>query len=210
MNKTKIAVDIFDKLATVYQDKFMDVSLYGDSFDFFLNSIGCVPAKVLELACGPGNITKYLLHKRPDLNILGTDLSPNMLRLAKVNNPTAQFQLMDCKALGYVKEKYDGILCGFCLPYLSKQEAIKLIADAAEVLNQKGLIYLSTMEDEYSKSGFEKGTSGEEMFMHYHEADYLTEALIENNFGIVYLDRKNYVQGQKKVTDLLIIAQKSV
>jgi len=40
-------------------------------------------AKVLELACGPGNITKCLLSKRPDLEILATDIAPNILELAK-------------------------------------------------------------------------------------------------------------------------------
>ena len=36
MDKNKIAVGVFDKLATLYQEKFMDVNLYSDTFDFFL------------------------------------------------------------------------------------------------------------------------------------------------------------------------------
>ena len=35
MDKTRNAVSIFDKLAILYQDKFMNVDLYGDTFDFF-------------------------------------------------------------------------------------------------------------------------------------------------------------------------------
>jgi 23S rRNA G2069 N7-methylase RlmK/C1962 C5-methylase RlmI len=45
-------------------------------------------------------------------------------------------------------------MCGFCLPYLSKEEAVKLIRDAAAILNPDGVFYISTMEDDYSKSDF--------------------------------------------------------
>lgn len=54
-------------------------------------------AAIVEVACGPGNITKYLLNKRPGFKIGGIDLAPNMVELAKVNNPTASFQVMDSR-----------------------------------------------------------------------------------------------------------------
>jgi 2-polyprenyl-3-methyl-5-hydroxy-6-metoxy-1,4-benzoquinol methylase len=208
-DKNKQAVEVFNKLAQSYQDKFMDVSLYHDSFDVFCSHIKKEKASVLELACGPGNITQYLLKKRPDLNILGTDLAPNMIELAKINNPQASFQLLDSRAITSLNKTYDAIMCGFCLPYLSKEEAIQLIADSAKVLTSDGVIYISTMEDDYSKSEFKKGSSGDEIFMHYHQADYLTEALIKNNFKIVKLLHQDYpTTDGTKVVDLIIIAQK--
>lgn len=209
MDKTKIAIDVFNKMANVYQDKFMDVNLYKDSFDLFCNSIVTENAEILELACGPGNITKYLLNIRPDFKILGTDLAPNMIELAKINNPTAEFQLMDCRDMDLIDKKYDAIMCGFCLPYLSKEESIKLISDASKRLKPNGVFYLSTMEDDYIKSGFKKGSAGDEIFMHYHQADYLTNTLQENMFEIIELKRQDYpAQDGTKTTDLIIIAKK--
>jgi ubiquinone/menaquinone biosynthesis C-methylase UbiE len=209
MDKNKQAIDIFNKLAKVYQDKFMDVSLYHDSFDVFCSHIKKEKASVLELACGPGNITQYLLKKRPDLNILGTDLAPNMIELATINNPQASFQLLDSRAIASLNKTYDAIMCGFCLPYLSKEEAIQLIADATKVLANDGVIYISTMEDDYSKSEFKKGSSGDEIFMHFHEGDYLTDALRANRFKHIDIKRQNYpTTDGSKVTDLIIIAQK--
>lgn len=207
MDKSKIAVDIFNRYAQPYQDKFMDVSMYHDSFDLFCKSIQKENATVLELACGPGNITKYLLEKRPDLKILGTDLAPNMLELAKINNRNASFQLMDCREIISLNKTFDAIMCGFALPYLSKEEAVKLIGDASQVLNTNGVIYISTMEDDYSKSGFKKGSSGEELFMHYHEAEYLVKALEENGFKIIDLRRQDFPEADGgKMVDLLIVA----
>ena len=209
MNKTQIAVDVFNKYANSYQEKFMDVSLYGDTFDLFCKSIERKNADILELACGPGNITKYLLEKRPDFKILGTDLAPNMISLAKINNPTAEFQLMDCKDIDKLEKRYDGIMCGFCLPYLSKEETLKLIQDFAKILNTGGVIYISTMEDDYSKSALKKGSGGDEIFMHYHETGYLTAALKENGFHLLDVQRKHSVMTDgTKVVDLILIAQK--
>ena len=45
-------------------------------------------SKLFEIGCGPGNITKYLIYKNPNYKILATDAAPNMIALAKKNNPT--------------------------------------------------------------------------------------------------------------------------
>lgn len=210
MDKTKIAVDVFDKNASLYQTKFMDVSMYDDSFDLFCSYIPKKEAEILELACGPGNITKYLLDKRPDFKILGTDLAPNMIELAKLNNPSATFQLLDSRDIKSLNKRYDAIMCGFILPYLSKEETEQLIKDAVLMLNSQGIIYISTMEDDYSKSGFKKGSTGDEIFMHYHQTDYLIDALKASGFKMIDLQRKIYDAVDKtKTVDLILIAQLS-
>lgn len=210
MDKSEFAASIFDKLAKEYQDKFMDVGLYGDTFDFFCNHIDAPNAQILEIACGPGNITQYLLRKRPDFNLLGIDLAPNMVALAQTNNPQAEFKLMDCRKIGQIGQRFDGIMCGFCLPYLNKEETAQLIADSSNLLNNNGLLYLSTMEDDYSKSGLRKGSAGDEVYIHFYLAEYLTPMLEENHLKVISLARKDFpTTDGTKVIDLVIIAQKS-
>jgi ubiquinone/menaquinone biosynthesis C-methylase UbiE len=207
MDKNKVAVNLFNKLAESYQERFMDVNLYGDTFDFFCDNIKTENAEILELACGPGNITQYLLNKRPDFKVLGTDLAPNMIELAQKNNPKATFQLMDCRAIDTIDKKYDAIMCGFCLPYLDKTETTKLIQNASNILKPKGLLYLSTMEGDYDTSGLRKGSTGEEIFMHYYPADFLIKTLENNHLNVIHLSRKEYPANDgTKITDLIIIA----
>ncbi len=209
MDKTKIAVDLFDKYATNYEERFMDTSMYWESFDVFCKNISTKNAEILEVACGPGNITKYILDHHPNFKIVGTDLAPNMIELAKKNNPTASFRLMDGRAITSLNQKYDGIICGFFFPYLSKEDAIQFIADASTILNTNGVLYISTMEDDYRKSGLQKGSNGDDIYMHYHQADYLTEALIKNNFKIIEIQRKeSFSTTGIKTVDLLIISKK--
>ncbi|MBP8669619.1 MAG: class I SAM-dependent methyltransferase, partial [Bacteroidia bacterium] len=141
MDRYKETFETWNKLASLYQDKFMDLDLYNNTYDYICNSITRVNAKVLEIGCGPGNITKYLLSKRADFDIFGIDISPNMIELAEKNNPTAKFAVMDSRQIDELKTNYDGIVCGFCLPYLSQTDSQKLIADCYNLLNENGLTY---------------------------------------------------------------------
>jgi ubiquinone/menaquinone biosynthesis C-methylase UbiE len=208
MDKNKNAVNIFNKYAKEYATKFMDVNLYAQTFDFFCNAIKTQNAAVLELACGPGNITNYLISKRPALKILGLDLAPNMIELAKENNPNADFKVMDCREISKLNKKFDAVMCGFCLPYLSKEEVAQLIKDASLLLNSHGVIYISTMEDDYEKSGFKKGSKGDEIFMHFYKSDFLSKTLIENGFTILKTERVYSEMLEETVTDLILIAKK--
>ncbi len=210
MDKYEITIATYNKCATQYQDKFMDMDLYHDTYDFFCKLVEKKNADIFEMACGPGNITKYLLDKRPDFNILGIDLASKMIDLAKINNPSAEFQIMDCRDIEAIDKKYDAIMCGFCLPYLSKEESLKLINDASGLLRSNGILYLSTMEDDYSRSGYEgPSLSGDDkVFIHYHKADYLTKALKKNGFEILNLKRQKYDKKNGITTiDLIIIAK---
>jgi ubiquinone/menaquinone biosynthesis C-methylase UbiE len=118
MDTNKDAVAIFDKLAEQYQDKFMDVNIYHDSLVLFCNELHTNGASVLDIACGPGNVTKYLLNKRPDLRILGIDLALNMLTLAMVNSPGAEFRLLDSRNISTLGSKYDGVV--WCVPFVCR------------------------------------------------------------------------------------------
>ena len=204
-----MAIDVFDKCANVYQEKFMDLDLYHDSLDVFCKNIKKDNADILDVACGPGNITHYLLKQRPNFKILGIDLSPKMIALAQKNNPQAEFQVMDCRNIAALNKVYDGIIGGFYLPYLSKEEAIEFIKNASKALTINGLIYISTMDDDYSQSGFKTSSSGDKMFIHYHQADYLTQALNTYGFNIIDLRRQVYPsQDDVQAIDLIIIAEK--
>jgi len=210
MHRTKQAVDIFNRRAEDYQNKFMDFDLYNDTFDLFCDLLPGSDACILDLACGPGNITRYLLKKAPGFKILGVDLSENMIRLAAANNPAAEFKLMDCRDILSLAKKYDGVMCGFCIPYLSKEEAITLIRDASEILNEKGVMYISTMEGDYRDSGLQQSSDGkDEMYRYFHQEDYLIQAFSESGFKKIHVERKDF-PGQDGATtkDLVIIAKK--
>lgn len=191
MDRYKETFETWNNIASIYQDKFMDLNLYNHTYDFICNSIVKHKAKILEVGCGPGNITKYLLSKRPDFDIFGIDIAPNMIELAKVNNPSANFAVMDSRQINNLDTKYDGIICGFCLPYLSPAESNELISNSYDLLNENGLLYLSFVEGDPDKSDFKVGSGGR-VYFQFHNLDDLTTQLIKLKFDEIEIFKVKY------------------
>lgn len=210
MDNYQNTIAIYDQIAAAYQDKFMDLDLYNDTYDLFCQLVEKPNAAVLEVACGPGNITRYVLSKRPDFKIKATDMAPNMVKLAQTNNPSATCEVMDCRAIDQLTERFDAVICGFCMPYLSKDDCDKLIKDSANLLHGGGIFYGSVLEDDYEKSGYQSSSDGKlRMFIYRHQADYLMEMLTTHHFSTLHLIRKPYPKSDGSTdTHLIIIAQK--
>lgn len=172
----------WNDIALLYQEKFMDLDLYNETYDFICKSVTKEKATLLEIGCGPGNITRYLLSKRPDFNILGIDIAPNMIELARQNVPAARFEVMDCRHINQLNSKFDAIIGGFCLPYLNSAEADELIAVASDLLNEHGLLYLSFVEGDPASSEFKTGGGGR-VFFNYHVLEELQAKLAQHQFG---------------------------
>jgi 2-polyprenyl-3-methyl-5-hydroxy-6-metoxy-1,4-benzoquinol methylase len=208
MDSYKETFETWNKVASLYQDKFMDLDLYNSTYDFICNSITKDKAKILEIGCGPGNITKYLLSKRPDFDIFGIDIAPNMIDLAKKNNPTASFAIMDCRQISDLGTKYDGIVCGFCLPYLSPADTKIFISDSYNLLNENGQLYLSFVEGDPNKSDFQIGSSGDRLFFNFYNLDELIEQLEKNNFEQIKVFLVEYKQAENKMETHTILTAK--
>lgn len=211
MERNKQSVNTYNVAAKNYEEKFMTMDLYNDTYNSFCDIITTVNPEILEIAVGPGNVTKYLLGKRPDFNILGIDLAPNMVNIAKKNNPIANFKVMDCREISSLNQTFNAIMCGFCMPYLSKKECEQLISDAFNLLTEKGVLYISTMEGDYTKSGYESTSfSGkDEVFIYYHQEDFLKECLLKYGYEIIEITRKNYPESDGSfLTDMIFIARK--
>lgn len=201
MNRYKETFETWNKVASLYQNKFMELDLYNNTYDFICNSIPKEKAKLLEIGCGPGNITKYLLSQRPDFDIYGIDIAPNMIALAKKNNPTASFAVMDSRLIDKLETKYDGIVCGFCLPYLSQTDSSKLITDCYNLLNDNGLLYISFVEGDPSKSGFQVGSCGDRSYFYFHDLNELKRQFMDNKFVELKIVKVEYKKSASE-TDL--------
>jgi cyclopropane fatty-acyl-phospholipid synthase-like methyltransferase len=208
MDKYKETFDTWNKVASVYQEKFMNLDLYNETYDFICNSIDKREAKLLEIGCGPGNITRYLLSKRPDFNIFGVDIAPNMIELARVNNPSASFEVMDARQIGDLRTKYDAVISGFCLPYLSQTESTEFIFNAYRLLNENGLIYISFVEGNPNKSDFQVGSGGR-VFFNFYNLDNIIKQLITTEFSEIKTFKREYQRNELEYeTHTIIIAKK--
>ena len=208
-NNSVEAVKVFNQKALEYASKFKDLEKYHDGFDLLTSQL-TISASVLDMACGPGNITNYLLESRPDLKILGIDLAPNMITVATANNDSAEFKILDIRDVNTLNCRFEAIVVGFGLPYLSKVEAQTLINDISVILNKDGIVYISTMEGNYVDSGLQKSSDGKnEMFIYYHEATYVKEFIIQAGLNIIWEKHQPYYEDEAlRFTDYIVIAKK--
>ncbi|MEN9337243.1 MAG: hypothetical protein RLZZ500_2230 [Bacteroidota bacterium] len=181
----------WNSVALKYQEKFMDMPYYNASYDLFCEMVAQREARLLEIGCGPGNITKYLLAKRPDFSLFGIDIAPNMIALAKANNPTADFAVMDCREIHTLESNFDALIAGFCIPYLSPSECATLFASAYQLLAPQGWMYLSFVAGEREQSGFQSGSAGR-VYFHYHPLEQLVEQLQHCQFALKNTLRVKY------------------
>ncbi|WP_067145779.1 class I SAM-dependent DNA methyltransferase [Pseudotamlana agarivorans] len=184
MNANNETFATWDKIAQLYEAKFMKEELYNASYDYFCALLANSKAKIMDVACGPGNITQYLLKKHPTCEILGVDIAPNMIALAEKNNPTAKFKTMDIRLIGEFTDKYHGIICGFCVPYLSEDECHALISNASTLLHNEGVLYLSFVEGDPKDSKYKSGNAGR-VFFYYHRLQTIKTQLLDNGFSVL-------------------------
>lgn len=207
MDRLEVTINTFDKYADQYQDKYMKYEPYIETYRYLPSLLKSI-AKVLDVACGPGNISKFLLEEKPQLKVHGIDLSPQMVKLAKLNNPTATFEILDSREISSLKKTYDAIVAGFCFPYLSREEVVQFIINAREIVKPGGIFYISTMEGEYENSGYQSNNNIDQIYIYYHQEKFFLEQLKLVGFEIINIDRKPFeLDDGHKAVDLFIYAR---
>ena len=94
----------------------------------------------------------------------------------------------------------------FGLPYLNKKESLRFIEQAYLKLNNKGVLYISFIEGINSDSGYKKGSTGDTIFMNFHEAKYLITKM--KDIGFKTLHEKQILSNNTGDTEFEIVAQK--
>jgi cyclopropane fatty-acyl-phospholipid synthase-like methyltransferase len=207
MDYQKETINTFEKYADEYEGKYMGYAPYVETYKLLSELLGA-DASILDAACGPGNISKFLLQESPARNIHGIDLSPKMINLARRNCPTARFAVLDCRDIFSLPGPYDGIIAGFCLPYLSREEVETFIGDARKILSAGGVFYISVMEGDYHCSGPTTKNGVDWVCTYYHDAGFLAETLEVAGFEVLDLVRKPFERdGEPEAVDVFIYAR---
>ncbi len=145
-------------------------------------------SNVIELGCGTGKNTKWLIEHAN--KIIGLDFSESMLAIAKekLNSNKVEFQIADLNETWIIKNKSaDLITCSLTLEHI--EDLNHIFKEAQHALASKGIFFISELHPfkQYagSKARFtdDSGTTVLNTFTH-HISDYL-DAASNNNFQML-------------------------
>ncbi|MFA7273503.1 MAG: class I SAM-dependent methyltransferase [Crocinitomicaceae bacterium] len=199
MNNYQETANTWNKMASLYEKKFMHLAIYNVTYDTILDALPLKRAKILEIGCGPGNIAQYLLKKRADLDYLGTDIAPNMVELAQRNNPSGRFEALDGNGIAQLTTKFHAVICGFILPYIAPEDAESFLVNCFRLLEQNGLLYLSFVEGEPEESGFKTNPSGDRVYFYYYDLEKLKNLLHTIGFEEVNMQKVAFQRSEEVV-----------
>ncbi len=180
-------------VAGAYEAKFMHLKDYNESYDYLIANTKVDNARVLEIGCGPGNIGAYIASRMPGIKYTGIDVATDMLTIAARYIPDGNFKEIDCRNISEINERFDVVVCGFCIPYINQAEVAQLLKDCFVLMEAGGLLYLSFIVGSYETSGWSTSSVNNlRMFVYYYEPAFINEVLsdcgfeIKKTFDIVY------------------------
>lgn len=96
---------------------------------------------VADLGCGPGHVARYL-HEQ-GVTVVGIDLSPGMIRVAKGLHPDLEFRVGDMTRLDLSDASLAGIVAFYAIVHFSPDELGAVFQEARRALMPGGLALIS-------------------------------------------------------------------
>jgi len=204
-----VSVATFDRLADRYAEKYFHLDIYDSYLEKFAKQIESEGARVLDVACGPGNVSAYLAKARPDLKLVGVDLAEGMVKQARRRVPSAEFLVKDCRHLGELNGEFDASAFAFGLSYLTDADANQFFASLNATLTDSAVLYLSTITGEQSCSGFETSNGGDRVYLEYRSVDKVFSMVERAGYRIDFMELIASPKNASKSTeDLILIARR--
>lgn len=220
-------IKTYDKLGQEY----FDMRKYKTGLTYFYNELTETPTtlkllgnvkrkKILDLGCGPGFYLKKL--KKKGAKIKGIDLSKELIRIAKQENPDIEIKQGDItKKLPYKNSEFDAVISPLVLGHIRNWNNV--LKEVKRILKNKGVFVFTigvpfyecvkrikikgkkfkTPDDYFNeraiKTIWESNSGNKGATVHYHKTyGTIVKLLVNNGFEILdYEDCKPISQSKK-------------
>ncbi|HET8542116.1 MAG TPA: class I SAM-dependent methyltransferase [Anaeromyxobacter sp.] len=180
----------WDRVAERYLELFRD-ELAGKPFDrraldAFAERIGR-GGHACDVGCGPcGHVTRYLADR--GLDMIGVDISPRCITLARREQPSLRFDLMDMSSLGFRNGTMDGIVAYYAIHYQPAATLPAAIEEFFRVLRPGGELLLVAKDGEGEGWIEDPLGGGEPIFWTGFTAGGLAAAVAAGGFTVDHVE----------------------
>ena len=142
MQQQKNIIDCYNKTAINYAEKFI-TELANKHLDkillkaFIAENIG--KGKLIDLGCGPGQTTKFLFDNG-FTDIIGADISTEMISVAKQANPNLNFEEADILNLTYPDNSFGAAIAFYSIVHFNYHQVETAFKEIKRVLVNNGAL----------------------------------------------------------------------
>ncbi len=183
--KVKKTADTYDRVASEYHSHNVGHLVAQEQLDEFLSLVNA-PAQVLDIGCGPGSDTSYLLKK---YSVTGIELVKKFSDIASFENPNAEIINADIITYDLPKNKYKGVWSRDALHHIPGENLDGVFKKITDSLVDEGIFYVVVREGQgeiYEKE--RKRYSELERFYHLFSVDELQERAKKAGLQTVKID----------------------
>lgn len=190
---------LFTDRAELYDKIYPKIFEYEEQFirvDRVLQEYGC--EKILEVASGCGHLAE-LLNKK-DYDLTGSDISENMLSIAREKVPEVEFVKADMRDLD-IDEKFDALVCmGNSFAIMTDNEEVDAaLTSFNEHLKDGGILIFDNFNAEKSIKHFDdryrksegRIRAGEKMVIRRHRSRWNLQTGITWDWRVQYIIKKD-------------------
>lgn len=205
-----VSVATFNKMADRYTEKYFHLDMYDRYLEQFAQRIKSQGASVLDVACGPGNVSAYLMKIRPDLKLVGIDLAEGMVKQARLRVPSAEFLVKDCRCIDELEHIFDASAFAFGLSYLTDDDAVRFFNALNATLAESALLYLTTITGDPGWSGFETSDNGDKIYIEYRSVSNVVSMVERAGYRVDFKEViASPANASRATQDLILIAQRT-
>lgn len=152
------------RIAEIQEDYFFDIenankylanvkNASKTRFNNFLSSLKKMDIKgqYLDIGCGPGILTQIVANQHPNANIIASDISPEMIKLAQLDlaqdfQSRVKYKIGNACDINSIKDlgKFDLIYSTFTLHHWNNAELA--IKNLYSMLNDNGVLYIHDLK----------------------------------------------------------------
>ncbi len=180
MDKKKVVQEGYNKIAGEYSDwrrAFKNRKQLEE-----LAALLPEKAQILDVGCGTGiPATKFLFER--GYEVVGIDLSVEMLKMARINVPGAEFLEKDMTQLDFENGSFDGLTAFYSIIHVPREKHQALFHTFNRILKPDGLILISLGRTEWEGT---EDFHGALMFWSHYGREKSMELVERAGFDIIF------------------------